>query len=70
MRIGSAWNKTSEKTGKPYISVSLDEAAIPLTITEDKFITLWELSDDERKDKEKSPHYSVSLSKANEKEER
>jgi len=70
MRIGSAWCKASDKNGKVYLSVSLDEAALPLTITEGKFLTLWELSEDERKDKENSPHYSVSLSKSQPKEDK
>lgn len=63
MRIGSGWVKASEKTGKIFISVSLDEAALPLTITEDKFISLWEIPEEERTN-ENAPHYSVVLSKS------
>lgn len=67
MRIGSAWFKTSEKSGKMFLSVSLDEAALPLTITEDKFLTLWEIPEEERK-VENAPHYSVHINKSSPKE--
>ena len=67
MRIGSAWFKTSEKSGKMFLSVSLDEAALPLTITEDKFLTLWEMPEEERK-VENAPHYSVHINKSSPKE--
>lgn len=67
MRIGSAWFKASENTGKMFLSVSLDEAALPLTITEDKFLTLWEIPEEERKT-ENAPHYTVHLSKSKPKE--
>jgi len=67
MRIGSAWFKASEKTGKMFLSVSLDEAALPLTITEDKFLTLWEIPEEERK-ADNAPHYTVHLSKSTPKE--
>ena len=59
MRIGSAWVKAHEETGKMFISVSLDDAALPLTITEDKFLTLWEIPDNEQR-AENAPHYSVN----------
>lgn len=67
MRIGSAWFKTSEKSGKMFLSVSLDEAALPLTITEDKFLTLWEIPEEERK-VDNAPHYSVHINKSSPKE--
>ena len=67
MRIGSAWFKTSEKNGKMFLSVSLDEAALPLTITEDKFLTLWEIPEEERK-VENAPRYSVHINKSSPKE--
>ena len=67
MRIGSAWFKTSEKNGKMFLSVSFDEAALPLTITEDKFLTLWEIPEEERK-VENAPHYSVHINKSSPKE--
>ena len=69
MRIGSAWVKASEETGKVFISVSLDDAALPLTIGEDKFLTLWEIPEAERKNKD-APHYSVNISKSRPKEEK
>ena len=69
MRIGSAWVKAHEETGKMFISVSLDDAALPLTITEDKFLTLWETPDNEQR-AENAPHYSVNLSKSKPKEDK
>lgn len=50
-----------------FLSVSLDEAALPLTITEDKFLTLWEIPEEERK-VENAPHYSVHINKSSPKE--
>lgn len=67
MRIGSAWFKASENSGKMFLSVSLDEAALPLTITEDKFLTLWEIPEEERK-AENAPHNTVHISKSKPKE--
>ena len=69
MRIGSAWVKASEESGKVFISVSLDDAALPLTITEDKFLTLWEIPESERK-ADNAPNYSVNISKSRPKEEK
>ena len=63
MRIGSAWVKASEETGKIFISISLDDAALPLTIGEDKFLTLWEIPESERK-ADNAPNYSVNISKS------
>lgn len=51
------------------MSVSLDDAALPLTITEDKFLTLWEIPDNEQR-AENAPHYSVNLSKSKPKEDK
>ena len=67
MQVGKAWFKASEITGKMFLSVKIDEAALPLTITEDKFLTLWEIPQEERKT-ENSPHFSVHLSKSKQKE--
>jgi uncharacterized protein (DUF736 family) len=69
MRIGSAWVKASEETGKIFISISLDDAALPLTIGEDKFLTLWEIPESERK-ADNAPNYSVNISKSRPKEEK
>lgn len=69
MRIGSAWVKASEETGKIFISISLDDAALPLTIGEDKFLTLWEIPEGERK-ADNAPNYSVNISKSRPKEEK
>lgn len=69
MRIGSAWVKAHEDTGKIFISISLDDAALPLTITEDKFLTLWEIPESEQR-AENAPNYSVNISKSRPKEEK
>lgn len=69
MRIGSGWVKVSEKNSKVYISISIDEAALPLNISEDKFLTLWEIPEDEKK-VENAPHYSVHLNKSTPKEDK
>lgn len=69
MRIGSAWVNASEESGKVYISISIDDAALPLVITKGKSITLWEIPEEERK-KENSPHYSVSMNIPNKKEDK
>ncbi len=68
MRIGSAWIKTSDSNGV-YLSVSIDAAALPLTLTEDKYLTLWEIPEAERKT-ENAPHYAVVLSKPKAKEDK
>ncbi|MBR3655248.1 MAG: hypothetical protein IKR34_02160 [Candidatus Gastranaerophilales bacterium] len=68
MRIGSAWIKTTD-TGNVYLSVSIDEAALPLTLTEDKYLTLWEIPEGERKT-ENAPHYAFVLSKPKAKEDK
>ena len=67
MRIGSAWVKAHEDTGKIFISISLDYAALPLTIREDKFLTLWEIPESEQR-AENAPNYSVNISKSRPKE--
>jgi hypothetical protein len=61
MKIGAVWYKATEG-GKMFLSVKIDEAALPLTIDETKFITLWEIPEDQRGN-ENSPHFTVSLSK-------
>lgn len=60
MKIGSAWHNFTQE-GKEYISITLNNDALPLVITPDKSITLWA---NEKTDKttEKSPQYSVSIS--------
>jgi len=67
MRIGSAWIKTTDNG--VYLSVSIDAAALPLTLTEDKYLTLWEIPEVERKT-ENAPHYAVVLSKPKAKEDK
>jgi len=62
MKVGSAWTKKSEKTGKQFISISLMDEALPLTISEDKILTFWHIPKEDRKS-ENSPHWDVVLSK-------
>ena len=68
MRIGSAWIKTTD-TGNVYLSVSIDEAALPLTLTEDKYLTLWEIPEADRKT-ENAPNYALVISKPKAKEDK
>lgn len=65
MKVGSAWTKKSEKTGKQFISTSLMDEALPLTITEDKILTFWHIPKEDRKS-ENSPHWDIVLSKKKE----
>lgn len=68
MKIGAAWYKFTED-GKQYLSIKLDEAILPLTIQEDKYLTLWEIPESDRKS-DNSPHYSVNLSKSKPREDK
>jgi hypothetical protein len=65
VKIGAGWIKFTEN-GKQYISIKLEEAITPITIRDDRFLTLWEIPDEERKDKEKSPHYTLCIAKTTE----
>jgi uncharacterized protein (DUF736 family) len=64
--IGAAWWKYTEN-GKQYLSIGIDKELLPLAIREGKTLTLWEIPDEERKDKEKSPHYRLLLGDAQKK---
>ncbi len=55
--IGAGWKKT-DKNNKPYISVSIDKALLPLTIDEKKKISIFPIAE---KDNEKGPDYRVVL---------
>ena len=55
--IGAGWKKT-DKNNKPYISVSIDKALLPLTIDEKKKIAIFPIED---KENEKAPNYRVVL---------
>ena len=60
-KIGAAWWKFTEN-GKQYLSVKLDESIQPLTITQDKYMVLWEIPQEDQKG-ENSPAYAVHLAK-------
>lgn len=60
-KIGAAWFKFTEN-GKQYLSIKLDEAIQPLTITSDKYLLLWEIPQEEQKT-ENSPHFTVHIAK-------
>jgi uncharacterized protein (DUF736 family) len=61
VKIGAGWYKFTEN-GKQYLSIKLDEAIQPLTITPDKYLLLWEISQEEQKT-ENSPHFTVHIAK-------
>ena len=46
VKVGAAWNKFSEN-GKQYIPIKFEEASLPLTITSDKSLMLWEIPQEE-----------------------
>jgi len=60
-KIGAAWFKFTEN-GKQYLSIKLDDSILPLQITPDKYLLLWEIPAEEQKN-ENSPHYSVHIAK-------
>lgn len=62
--IGAGWIKHTE-SGKQYISIKIDVEILPLTITQDRFLTLFEIAEEDRK-KENSPHYRLVMSKSDE----
>ena len=62
MRIGSGWTKTTE-SGDTYISIALDEVIGELyPQLKGCYINLWHVKKEDRKDPEKSPSWTVSLS--------
>ena len=70
MRIGSGWTKTTEN-GDTYISIALDELVGELyPQLKNCYISLWHVKKEDRKDPEKSPSWTVSLSVKQDKEEK
>lgn len=62
MRIGSGWTKNAE-SGDTYISIALDEVVEELfPQLKGCYINLWHIKKEDRKDPEKSPSWTVSLS--------
>lgn len=55
--IGAGWKKR-DKNDKPYISVSIDKALLPLTIDDTKWISLFPVSE---KETENSPDFRVVM---------
>lgn len=64
--IGAGWKKT-DKNGKPYISISLDKALLPLTIDENKKVSIFPVTD---KQSEGAPDFRVNMFIPDEKEEK
>ena len=60
--IGAGWKK-QDKNGKHYISVSIDEELLPLTIDSDKKISIFPVAE---KRTDKSPDFRVVLFKPGE----
>lgn len=55
--IGAGWKK-KDKNDNPYISISLDEALLPLTIDSNKRLALYPVKE---KRSDKSPDFRVDL---------
>ena len=55
--IGAGWKKT-DKNEKPYISVSIDKALLPLTIDENKRLSIFPIAN---KENAMGPDYRVVL---------
>lgn len=63
--IGAGWKK-QDKNGKAYISISLDKALLPLTIDENKKISIFPVTE---KQSESAPDFRVNMFIPEEKEE-
>lgn len=63
--IGAGWKK-QDKNGKAYISISIDEELLPLTIDASKKISIFPVKE---KASEKSPDFRVVLFKPSENQE-
>ena len=56
--IGAGWKKT-DKNGKPYVSISIDDALLPLTIDNNKKLSLFPIT--EAKENDKAPDFRLVL---------
>ena len=61
-KIGGAWENVSEKTGKTFISIAINEELLPLTLKNDDSLTLF-VNEVNENTSDKAPQYSVCLSK-------
>ena len=61
--IGAGWKK-QDRNGKHYISLSIDEELLPLTIDKDKRLSIFPVAE---KQNEKSPDFRVVIYKPEEK---
>lgn len=66
IKIGSAWIRTAQESGKEYLSISYAKELLPLTITAEHFTTLHL---NENKTDDKHPDYHVCLSVSEKKEQ-
>lgn len=65
IKIGGVWEKTAQDSGKKYFSASIAKELLPLTITEEHFMTMHL---NENKTDEKHPDYHLCLSLSEKKE--
>ena len=63
--IGAGWKK-QDKNGKPFISLSIDKELYPLTIDENKRLSIFPIAE---KQSDKSPDFRIVLFTPEEKEE-
>ena len=56
--VGAGWKKT-DKNGKPYVSISIDDALLPLTIDSTKKLSLFPIQ--ESKENDKAPDFRLVL---------
>lgn len=61
IKIGGAWEKTAQESKKQYLSVSVAKELLPLTLTNERFLTL---HINENKTEENHPDYILCLSVA------
>ena len=61
--IGAGWKK-QDRNGKHYISISIDEELLPLTIDKDKRLSIFPSAE---KQNEKSPDFRVVIYRPEEK---
>ena len=60
IKIGGVWSKIAKESDKEYFSISIAKELLPLTITDEHFITMHL---NENKTEDKHPDYILCLSK-------
>jgi len=64
--IGAGWKK-QDKNGKAYISISIDKELLPLTVDENKKISIFPIAE---KPSDKAPDFRVVMFMPNEDEKK